>query len=125
MPLEESPGDVVAAGPADATAAGARDMGDKDVQACRESRYVNVFCEEDIPGAAASAGALEVTAPIRQLEELGTTARRSVAKETERAIESGSALLGEAGRDRILKLCESVRKRAEKLSPPERALQLQ
>ncbi|CAK0887182.1 unnamed protein product [Prorocentrum cordatum] len=125
VPLEDSPGAVVAAGPADATAAGAQDMEDADVQACKESRYVSAFSEEDIPGAAASAGALEVTALIKQLEELDATAQRSVAKETEHAIESGSALLDEAGRERVLQLCESVRNRAARLSRPERELRLQ
>ena len=125
VPLEESPGDVVAAGPADATAAGAQDLDDQDVQACKDSRYVSAFNEEDIPGAAASAGALEVTALIKQLEELDATAQRSVAKETEHAIESGSALLDEAGRERVLKLCESVRDRAKRLSRPERERELQ
>ena len=125
VPLDESPGDVVAAGPADATAAGAQDLDDEDVQACKDSRYVSAFSEEDIPGAAASAGALEVTALIKQLEELDKTAQRSVAKETEHAIESGSALLDEAGRKRVLQLCEKVRTRAERVSRPERDLELQ
>ena len=125
VPLDESPGEIVAAGPADATAAGAQDLEDRDVQACKESRYVSAFSEEDIPGAAASAGVLEVTSLIRQLEDLDATAQRSVAKETEHAIESGSALLDEAGRERVLRLCESVRNHAARLSRPERELQLQ
>ncbi|CAK0879109.1 unnamed protein product, partial [Prorocentrum cordatum] len=81
VPLEESPGDVAAAaGPADAAAAGAQDLEGNDVQACKESRYVSAFREEDTPAPAASAGALEVTALIKPLEELDATARRSVAK---------------------------------------------
>ena len=64
VPLDESPGEIVAAGPADATAAGAQDLEDRDVPACKESRYVSALSEEDIPGAAASAGVLEVTSLI-------------------------------------------------------------
>ena len=82
------------------------------------------FSEEDIPGAAASAGVLAATSLIRQLEDLDATAQRSVAKETEHAIESGSALLDEAGRERVLRLCEPVRNHAARLSRPVRELQL-
>ena len=71
----------MAADPAGATAAGAQDLEDRDVQACKESRYVSAFSEEDIPGAAASAGVLEVTSLIIQLEDLDATAQRSVAKD--------------------------------------------
>ena len=86
---------------------------------------MSAFSEEDIPGAAASAGVLEVTALMQQLEELTATAQRSVAKEAEHAIESGSALLDEAGRERVLQLRESVRNNAKRLSRPEKDVQLQ
>ena len=49
VPLEESAGDVVAAGPADATAPGAQGLDVQDVQACKGSRYVSAFSEEGMP----------------------------------------------------------------------------
>ena len=85
-------------------------MEDEAVRACQESKYVSAFSEEDIPGFSASAGTLQVTTLLRQLEELNATARRSVAKEAENAIESGAALLDEAGRARVLQLCVAVEK---------------
>ena len=75
------------------------------MQACQEARFISAFSPEDIPGAKTSAGALEVSALMQQLQDLTTTAQRSVAKEMEHAIESGAALLDEAGRDRVLEMC--------------------
>ena len=43
VPLEESPGQVVAEGPADATAAGEDDRMDADIAAAREARYIAAF----------------------------------------------------------------------------------
>ena len=107
VPVETTGGVAAARGPAEATTAGTEDVEDLDVRACQESRYVSAFNEEDIAGASTSAGALEVTTLMRQLEELDATAQRSVAKETEYAFESGAALTDEAGRERILQLLSS------------------
>ena len=125
VPVEGMGGVVVARGPAEATAAGTEESEDVDVRTCQESRYVSAFNEEDIPGLSASAGVMEITSLMGQLEELDATAQRSVAKETEYALESGAALIDEAGRERILELCRAVRKGAEKLTSSQRMRALQ
>ena len=104
VPMDTQPGDVVAEGPADATAMGAIDRDDRDVQACQDSRYVSAFSEEDIAGGAASASVMQVSALMQQLEDLSATAQRSVAAEAEHAVEGGAALLDTAGRARVLAL---------------------
>ena len=125
MHVETTGGVVAARGPAEATTAGTEDLEDVDVRACQESRYVSAFNEEDIAGHSTSAGALEVTTLMRQLEELDATAQRSVAKETECALESGAALIDEVGRERTLELCHAVKKGAAKLASSQRQQTLQ
>ena len=48
------PGRVVAEGPGDATAAGAAERGDADVEAAKQARYISTFNPDDIPGAGAT-----------------------------------------------------------------------
>ena len=81
---------------------------------------MSAFSEEDISGLTASEGVMEITSLMEQLQELDATAQRSVAKETEFALESGAALIDKAGRERILELCCAVRKGAEKLTSSQR-----
>ena len=68
---------------------------------------------------------MEVAALQNQLEEIESATQRSVAAEVESAIESGAALVDEAGRGRILQLCRDVRQKAAKLSVPERQHKIQ
>jgi hypothetical protein len=125
VPVEATGDVVVARGPAEATAAGTEEAEDADARTCQESRYVSALNEEDIPGLSASAGVLEIASLMGQLEELDATAQRSVAKETEYALESGAALVDEAGRERILELCRAVRKGAKRLVASQRQRRLQ
>ena len=62
VPLEDSPGQVVAEGPGDATASGEADRNDSDVAAAREARYIAAFEPEaqDLNGT--NRGAMEVAA---------------------------------------------------------------
>ena len=114
VPLEGSPGTVVAEGLGDATAAGESDRMDSDIAAAREARYIAAFEPEvqDLNGG--NRGSMQVAALMQQLEELDQAAQRSVAAEVESAIESqlgeGACLVDEAGRARILEICEKVRK---------------
>jgi hypothetical protein len=129
VPLEESPGKVVADGPGEATASGEADRMDADVAAAREARYIAAFEPEvqDLNGG--NRGSMEVAALMQQLEELDQAAQRSVAAEVESALESGlgeAACLGdEAGRTRILEICNKVRKSCARLDDSERKHKLQ
>lgn len=124
VPLEESPGQVVAEGPGDATASGEADRMDADVAAAREARYIAAFEPEvqDLNGG--NRGAMEVAALMHQLEELDQAAQRSVAAEVESALESrlgdAACLVDEAGRTRILEICEKVRKSCARLNDAEK-----
>ena len=86
--MEESPGQVVAEGPGDATAAGEMDRMDDDIAAAREARYIAAFEPEPRDLNAENQGSMEVTALMRQLQELDEAAERSVAAEVESALES-------------------------------------
>ena len=114
VPLEEAPGQVVAEGPGDATAAGEADRMDADVAAAREARYIAAFEPEvqDLNGE--TKGSMEVVALMQQLEELDQAAHRSVAAEVESAPESklaqAAVLFDDASRQRILDICEKMRK---------------
>ena len=107
VPLEGDAGTVISSGPADATAAGDAERLDADVEASRQARYISAFEThvEDLNEAKTS-GTLEVVSLINQLEQLEQTAQRSVAAETETVLESGATLPDEAGRERILALCQ-------------------
>ena len=94
---EEDPGRVVESGPGDATAAGAMEQADADVEAAKQARYISAFNPDDIPGASETAASLEVTALMQQLEDLDQAAQRSVAAEVESAVESGACLIDDAG----------------------------
>ena len=125
VPLEKDPGKVVASGPGDATAAGSMENADLQVEAAKESRYISAFSPEDIPGAQESSASLEVAALMNQLEDLDNAAQRSVAAEVESAIEGGACLVDDAGRERILTLCQEIRAQATKLSHPDKLYKLQ
>ncbi|CAK0796442.1 unnamed protein product, partial [Prorocentrum cordatum] len=118
VPLEESPGQVVAEGPGDATAAGEEDRMDADIAAAREARYIAAFEPETQDLNTKHSGAMEVTALMQQLEELDHAAQRSVALEIESAAEArlgdGACLVDHAGRERILELCEKIHKKCAK-----------
>ena len=109
VPIEGDAGTVINSGPADATAAGDAERMDADVEASRQARYISAF-ETHVGdlNEAESSGTLEGTALINQLEQLEQAAQRSVAAETETALESGAALPDEAGRERILALCQDL-----------------
>ena len=85
VPLEDSPGQVVAEGPGDATASGEMDRMDADIAAAREARYIAAFEPETEDLNKQTSGAMEVTALMQQLEELDQAAQRSVAAEVESA----------------------------------------
>ena len=122
-------GIVVAEGPADATVSGEMDRMDADIAAAREARYIAAFEPEaqDLNGE--NRGAMEVAALMQQLEELDLAAQRSVAAEVESALESrmgeAACLVDEAGRARILDICEEVRKSCARLDDAERRGKLQ
>jgi len=59
---------------------------------------------------------MEVTALLQQLEELETSAARSLAAEVESAVEGGACLVDDVGRARILAICEQVRSSCQRLS---------
>ena len=103
--VEGDAGTVMSSGPADATAAGEAERLDADVEVSRQARYISAFEPQvgDL-NEADSSGTLEVTALLHQLQQLEQAAQRSVAAETETALESGASLPDEAGRERILAL---------------------
>ena len=129
VPLQESPGQVVAEGPGDATALGEAERMDADVGAARDARYIAAFEPEvqDLNGG--GSGAMEVAALLQQLADLDRTAQRSVAAEIESALESrlgdGACLVDDAGRNRILEICDKVRKTCARIGNGERKLRLQ
>ena len=125
VPIEEDAGTMIASGPGDATAAGALERMDADVEAAKQARYINAFSPEDIPGVGETAGSLEVASLMHQLEELDNAAQRSVAAEVESAIEGGACLVDDAGRERMLDLCKQIRDSAAKLSRHDTMLKLQ
>ena len=89
-----------------------------------EARYIAAFEPEvqDLNGG--NRGAMEVAALMQQLEELDQAAQRSVAAEVESALESrlgdAACLVDEAGRTRILEICEKVRKSCARLNDAEK-----
>ena len=113
VPLETDPGEVVAEGPADATAMGEAERMDADVAAARDARYIAAFDPDAGDLSNKHTGSMQVAALMQQLEELDQVAQRSVAGEVESALESqlgeGACLVDEAGRQRILEICEKVR----------------
>ena len=72
---------------------------------------------------------MEVAALMQQLEELDQAAQRSVAAEVESALESrlgeAACLVDEAGRARILEVCQKVRQSCARLDEAERKGKLQ
>ena len=74
-------------------------------------------------------GSMEVAALMQQLEELDQAAQRSVAAEVESAVESrlgdAACLVDEAGRARILEICDKVRKSCARIDDAEKKLRLQ
>ena len=132
VPLENSPGEVVAEGPADATAAGEDERMDGDIAAARDARYIAAFDPEpkDFNDKEKS-GAMEITALMQQLEELDHAAQRSVAVEIESALESGlgpgseGGLVDDAGRERILQICREVHESCKRLDEPGRKHKLE
>ena len=129
VPLEDSPGQVVAEGPGDATASGEMDRMDADIAAAREARYIAAFEPETEDLNKQNSGAMEVTALMQQLEELDQAAQRSVAAEVESTLESrlgeAACLVDEAGRARILEVCKKVRESCVTLDKEERSGKLQ
>jgi hypothetical protein len=121
---DDPAGRVVASGPGEATAAGAAERADADVEAAKNARFISAFCPEDIPGADQSSACLEVAALQNQLEEVENATKRSIAAEVESAIEGGACLVDEAGRDRILQHCRDLRNSAAKLTQHERQYKL-
>jgi hypothetical protein len=110
---DDPAGRVVASGPGEATAAGAAERADADVEAAKTQRFISAFCPEENPGADQSSACLEVAALQNQLEEVENATKRSIAAEVESAIEGGACLVDEAGRDRILQhfgICATVRR---------------
>ena len=125
VPLEDSPGQVVAEGPADATAAGEQDRLDADISAARDERVLAVFEPEVRDLNEKGSGDVEVTALMQQLEELDEASRRSVAAEAESllasdAMESGAGLMDEDGRRRIAEMAQNVRQRCKRLCEREK-----
>ena len=47
---EDGPGRVVASGPGDATAGGAQEKEDAEVEAAKQAQIINAFSEDGIPG---------------------------------------------------------------------------
>ena len=130
VPLEDSPGQVVAEGPADATAAGEQDRLDADISAARDERVLAVFEPEVRDLNEKGSGDVEVTALMQQLEELDEASRRSVAAEAESllasdAMESGAGLMDEDGRRRIAEMAQNVRQRCKRLCEREKKGKLQ
>ena len=116
VPVEGSPGSVVAEGPATSTEGQQAMTAEDEIAAARESRFVSAFeplvqdlNEQDHASA-------EVISLLNQLQEMEKTAARSVATEVEAAVESETVLIDEVGRKRILALCDTVRKQCERLS---------
>ena len=129
VPLETDPGEVVAEGPADATAMGEAERMDADVAAARDARYIAAFDPDAGDLSNKHTGSMQVAALMQQLEELDQVAQRSVAGEVESALESqlgeGACLVDEAGRQRILEICEKVRKSCARLGDAEKKCKLQ
>ena len=129
VPLEESPGEVVAEGPGDATALGEAERMDADVGAARDARYIAAFEPEmqDLNGG--TRGSMEVASLMQQLEELDQAAQRSVAAEVESALESrlgdAACLVDDAGRERILAICDKVRKSCARIDDAEKIFKFQ
>ena len=117
VPLADDAGTVVSSGPGDATAAGEEERLDADVEASRQARYISAF-ETQVAdlNESTTSGTMEVVSLINQLQELEQAAQRSVAAEMETAIEANPDLIDDAGRERILKLCQDVRRRCQRLS---------
>ena len=125
---EEGPGLVVAEGPADATAVGQVERDDADVEGLKQQRYISAFDPHSIPGDSSNEQSAQITALVHQLQQLDHLSQRSVAAEAEAALESGVLLPeneDEAGRQRILDICNDVRARARRLSREENQRKLE
>jgi hypothetical protein len=125
VPVHEEPGNVIASGPGDATAAGNEEQADLDVEAAKAARVINAFHPDDIPGAQESSASLEVAGLMEWLEELDTTTQRSAAVEVESCLESGACLIDDAGRERCLEICKKIINHTAKLSHPEKRRKLE
>ena len=101
------PGQVVASGPADATADGEQDRLDPDVDAAKQARYISAFEPQVADLNERNSATSEIVALLNQLEDLDATAQRSVASEVESAIEGGACLTDDVGRTRILNIVVS------------------
>jgi hypothetical protein len=126
---DDDGGRVVSSGPADATAAGEEERLDADVEASKHARYISAFepQAQDLNEKQTSAGA-EITALVQQIQELQKATQRSIAAEMESYVEShgsNSLLEDEAGRARILELCEDIRRRCGRLSSREAKAELE
>ena len=122
---DDTGGQVVASGPADATAAGEAERADADVEGAKQARFISAFHPDDIPGAGHSSTCLEVAALQQQLDDIQSATKRSIAAEVESAVDGGARLVDDAGRTRLLEMCKDLRKHATRLSQPERLGKLQ
>jgi hypothetical protein len=129
VPLEANPGEVVAEGPADATAMGEAERMDADLSAARDARCIAAFDPDAGDLNNQKSGAMQVASLMQQLEELDRAAQRSVAAEVESALESqlgqGACLVDEAGRARIFDICKKVRSSCARLDDAEKKGKLQ
>ena len=119
--------EVVASGPADATASGEAEKQDAELEAARQARYISAFEEHvrDLNGQEDD-GTLEVVALINQLEALEKAAEKSVAAELETMLEAGQCTLRDTvGRERILEMCKEIRRGCQRLDTPAMLAKLQ
>ena len=86
VPTDEA-GDVQAAGPGDATAAGQAEQADAEVQAARQSRCMWAFHPEVIPLDPCAKAAMDVASLTAQLKVIDEAAHRPVAAQVESAVE--------------------------------------
>ena len=116
-------------GPADATAMGEAERMDADMSAARDARYIAAFEPEVQDLSGDGRGSMEVVSLMQQLEELDRAAQRSVAAEVESALESrlgaAACLPDEAGRARILEICDKVRTSCARIDEAEKKFKLQ
>ena len=116
-------------GPADATAMGEAERMDADMSAARDARYIAAFEPEVQDLSADGRGSMEVVSLMQQFEELDRAAQRSVAAEVESALESrlgaAACLPDEAGRARILEICDKVRTSCARIDEAGKKFKLQ
>ena len=96
VPTDDA-GDVQAAGPGDATAAGQAEQEDAEFQAARQSRCIWAFHPDGIPLDPCARAAMDVASLEAQLKDLDEAAQRSVAAEVESAVEGVPACWTRSG----------------------------